>query len=339
MRRWNPQGHRTSPHVSVPRFGQTVWRIVQAISYLCLALVCWLVTVRGTSPWNAVRVYQTPSETKPSLVLEDYELRIGVYNIAHGRGTAVSNWQGGNLQTRLGRLEAIAQLLVRENLDVVVLNEVDFDCNWSGRVNQAEQIAKLAGFPHRVEQRNLDVAIPGVSFRFGNAVLSKHPILRAQLVRLPGDSRWKTLVAGKKDSVVCRLQLPDGRRVRIMPIHFSPRSEKLRVASAHKVLEQAAHSSVPLVAAGDFNSAPPGFPKAQPDKFGKTAISILVDEGDFLTLPQDKPRPEEMTFSTVEPHRVIDWIMTSPPGRLVEHRVPHFHYSDHYPVIGTVRFD
>lgn len=83
-------------------------------------------------------------------------LRIGAYNIAHGRGTADGNWSGGDENERRGRLNAIAELITAADLDVVVLNEVDFAATWSYHVNQAAWIAEATEFPYWVEQRNLD---------------------------------------------------------------------------------------------------------------------------------------------------------------------------------------
>ncbi len=41
------------------------------------------------------------------------QLRVACYNIAHGRGVAVSNWDGGDRAERIARLDQIAELLRR----------------------------------------------------------------------------------------------------------------------------------------------------------------------------------------------------------------------------------
>ena len=48
-------------------------------------------------------------------------IRVACYNIAHGRGLAESNWDGGDAATRLARLDDIAELLREINADVVCL--------------------------------------------------------------------------------------------------------------------------------------------------------------------------------------------------------------------------
>jgi endonuclease/exonuclease/phosphatase family metal-dependent hydrolase len=87
-------------------------------------------------------------------------LRIATYNIAHGRGLAESNWDGGSPADHEARLQAIAAELRAWPVDVVVLEEVDFDASWSHRVNQAEVLARAAGFPYWIEQSNYDLRFP-----------------------------------------------------------------------------------------------------------------------------------------------------------------------------------
>jgi len=74
----------------------------------------------------------------------------------------------------------------------VVLNEADFDATWSGGINQAQWIAKHAGYPYHVEQRNYDVSLPFFKPRFGNAILSRWPILDAEQIELPAVSKWES---------------------------------------------------------------------------------------------------------------------------------------------------
>ena len=142
----------------------------------------WYAGNRIISPRNAIQISGLNVDHGDRLGQSMSELRIGTFNIAHGRGTASSNWQGGDEAERLARLREIAQLVQERQLDVLVLNEVDFSAAWSSHLNQAEFIASAAGFPYRVEQRNIDAATPLFSFRFGNAVLSKYPIIEVSLI-------------------------------------------------------------------------------------------------------------------------------------------------------------
>jgi endonuclease/exonuclease/phosphatase family metal-dependent hydrolase len=307
-------------------------RLLRRAGFVLMALVwaavgCYLLS-RIASPFSAVRVFEqpelaaaaapTPATAHPAAVRR---LRIGAYNIAHGRGTAESNLDGGTPAERAARLQSIGRLLDRADLDVVVLNEVDFSSFWSGHVDQARAIATAAGFRYWAEQRNLDATLPLARLRFGNAVLSKYPITKAELVDYPGHAAWETLLGGKKRGLMCAIELPDKGPIRVL---------------AERIAALADDGGPPLVAAGDFNSTPPGFPQAATDAAGRTALGLLLAGGRFATLPERPPDPAGMTFSSTSPRSVIDWILATPPWRLRSVEVPPVELSDHRPVLGVL---
>ena len=111
---------------------------------------------------------------------------------------ATSNWQGGTLKERETRLTQIADLLRDLDADIVVLNEVDFDSSWSSSTNQARYLAKQAGYPYWAEQRNLDFRILIWKWRFGNAVLSKYPIIEAGVVGPSGLLNRRNVIRWKE---------------------------------------------------------------------------------------------------------------------------------------------
>jgi len=144
-----------------------------SIIYAVLFCIAWIAIYRVMSPLRATKVSRMNTEIQSSF--REDSIRIGAYNIAHGRGaeTAKSNLEGGSRQERLLRLDKIANLVKEQNLDLVILNEVDFDCSWSHGMNHAHHIAEKAGFPFIFTQRNMDVSFPFYKISIGNAVLSK----------------------------------------------------------------------------------------------------------------------------------------------------------------------
>lgn len=266
-------------------------------------------------------------------------LRVASYNIAHGRGVALSNWNGGDRDERIARLDKIAGLLSEIDADVVILNEVDFDSSWSHSVNQAQYLAEKAGFPYRIEQRNLDFRFVFWKWRFGNAVLSKFPITNAQVVDLPGYSILETILVGKKRGVICDLQLGE-REVRLIGVHLSHRSESVRVSSAVMLVDLALESALPTILAGDMNSSPPGFSKSATDPNGKNAIEIYDSSGIFKRLPMDgPPANDQLTFHSNEPDRVIDWILIPADWQFLQYNVELSKLSDHRPVYADISPD
>ena len=217
-----------------------------------------------------------------------------------------------------------------------MLNEVDFGCTWTRGVNQAEFIAREAGFPSRAEGRNLDVHLPFLTFRFGNAVLSRFPIVEARAVDYPARSRFEAAVAGQKRGLLCTLDLGDRRRVRVLAVHLEHRDEPVRIATAGVIAGLASDGGPPLVAAGDFNSTPAGFPHAAKTADGRTALSALLESDRFATGLQGPPAEGDLTFSSDRPRALIDWILVPAGWKIDRQRAIDSQLSDHRPVVAEV---
>ena len=297
---------------------------VVVVPYLCS---------RGLAPLNQVRVFgpESPVAHTADLAREN-KLKIVAYNIAHGRGMAETNWAGD----RLGRLGEIAQRLKSIDADVVVLNEVDFDCSWSHGINQAAWIAQNAGYNYRVEECNLDFRVLFWRWRFGNAVLSKHPISDASVIDLPGYAMWESVLAGKKRAVACTVRNGD-RQTRVIGAHLSPRSESLRVESCKKIIAAAQSSNLPCIVAGDFNSAPAQYPAHEVDDLQQNAIDVM-DEAEWFTRIPRKRTKQHYTFPANDPNRIIDWIFILKNAEIVGYSVDPSELSDHRAVVATIQY-
>ncbi|MEN8127334.1 MAG: endonuclease/exonuclease/phosphatase family protein, partial [Planctomycetota bacterium] len=236
------------------------------------------------------------------------------------------------------RLKQIAQLLKEEQLDIVVLNEVDFCSFWSGHVNQARLIAEEAGYPYRVEQRNVDVAVPFFSLRFGNVILSKYPIIEAVFLDYPHSSAFEeALHGGLKEGVVATLALPDGSRIQVAAVHLSLEGETIRRASVQQILDVQRRSSLPMIAMGDFNSTASGLPAHYTDVAGHNAIDTLRANGQLTTLWPEMPVAQKaLTFPSKKPGKIIDWIFVSPDWQIETKTVISSDLSDHLPVTAVL---
>ena len=263
------------------------------------------------------------------------EFKILAYNIAHGRGATDGNWDASAAEKAV-RINEIADLLRKEDAEIVILNEVDFNSSWSGGLNQAEAIARAAGYPYWAEQRNLDFRVGWMNWRFGNAVLSRYPILSADAVEYPALNNWESWLVGQKKGMYCVIRHSSPYHFVVSPVHFEHRDENVRYESA-KVLLDAIPDDLPFVCAGDFNSTPTGFPESRETTNGENAMDYLRDT--LKTYPVDSPREFELTFPTSEPKKVIDWIMLSNAFDIDDYYAVDSDLSDHRPVVATVRLE
>ena len=203
-------------------------------------------------------------------------------------------------------------------------------------MNQAEYLAEAAGYTHWVEQRNIDVRLLHWKFRFGNALLSKHPIDRVELVPLPGYATWETWLAGKKNAMACDVRVRE-HTVRIIGTHLESRTgEPVRVRSG-MISDAIRKSDRPVFVLGDLNSTPPGFPYAATDQDGDNAIAVLDATGYLQRHAQlDRITERDLTYPSIEPRSIIDWILVPHGFQILEYAPIDTQLSDHRPVIAVV---
>jgi endonuclease/exonuclease/phosphatase family metal-dependent hydrolase len=215
----------------------------------------------------------------------------------------------------LAHLNEVAKQIRDSRADVVVLNEVDFDANWSFGVNQATWLAEKAGYGYVVEQANMDVWVPFGRWRFGNAVLSRIPVVRWESVRFPPRSRWEAWLVGNHDGLLVELQNEEVG-LNVFAVHLDFRDEATRVRAAERIAEVAGRSFWPFVAAGDFNSSPKGHRAAELDAGGANAVTFLIEQQGFVPASPLAEDAALYTFPSARLTRTIDWILAQDAGQL-----------------------
>jgi endonuclease/exonuclease/phosphatase family metal-dependent hydrolase len=127
------------------------------------------------------------------------------------------------------------------------------------------------------------------------------------------------------------------------------RDEAVRVQTASVIASLASDGAIPLFAIGDFNSSPVGSPSSVVDSTGRNAMTVLMDNGLFVTYPGNSVgfaaakgeqgfSAAQYTFPSQDPQRIIDWILIPPNWAFVSHELLPAAYSDHRPVIAEVVF-
>lgn len=317
--------------------GRRYRKIISIMMMLLGGLVfTWFAVVRISSPLTVVKTF-TLSQEQMNLKAPVKSLRVGCYNIAHGRGgkLGTKNWEGGSQADKIARLKQIGQLLDIAKLDIVVLNEVDFSSVWSGHIDQAKIIAEEAGFPFVLEQRNLNMSIPFAGLQFGNVVLSKYPIIDVSFLDYPNPSEvieWIT--GGYKEGVVATIKLSDTDAIRVAAVHLCVNNESIRKESVSMLLDEQRKSSLPFLLMGDFNS---GYLSSGEQEDPHGAIDVLLASKKLSTIQPEFPiSPNLYTFPTESPDRIIDWIFVSREWQMKDLQVMQTSLSDHLPVIAVL---
>jgi endonuclease/exonuclease/phosphatase family metal-dependent hydrolase len=249
-------------------------------------------------PKRAVVFARRIADDPPSGV----RIRVMTYNIHHGEGV------DGRLD-----LERIARVIRSAEPDLVALQEVDQRAQRTGQVDQPAELARLTGM-NVVFGAN----IPLQGGKYGNAVLSRWPILRHENRLLP------RLNEGEQRGVLdVEVQLPDGASLRLLATHFDHRpAEEERLASVRRIDEWVREAAQrPAILAGDLNAIPE---------------SAVIKE---LTTQWQPATAAAPTFPAQRPTRQIDYVLVRPAKRwrVVEVRVVDEPLaSDHRPLLATL---
>ena len=243
-------------------------------------------------------------------------LRVMTYNIYGARATSPAN---------AADLDAIAEVIRRQNPDFVTLNEVDVFTNRTGKdVHQARDLAEKLGM-----EWHFSKAIDRDGGEYGDAVLSKYPILEKRSYRLPCAAEQP----GEDRSLcVIRVQI-DGKDLYVASTHLDHLSgDASRLVQATEIRRiRDTELEGDLILCGDLNAIPSSNVIA-------TMTSFLTNTGPI----------DQYTFPSDDPSRKIDYIMYAP----IEHfgvqncqvvsrgdqQVGGVDASDHRPAIADIRF-
>jgi endonuclease/exonuclease/phosphatase family metal-dependent hydrolase len=165
------------------------------------------------------------------------KLRVITYNIHRAIGV-----------DRRFRPERVARVLDHYGADVVLLQEVDEGAPRSRELNLAKELAEVAGYPHFALGHNVSLK----KGRYGNATLSRFPIVRERNIELSVAQSWIrrgcqhtsiSLEGGKRTLEVFNLHLGLSARERLQQIELLSRSHEF----------SGVDEATPMLVGGDFN--------------------------------------------------------------------------------------
>lgn len=223
-----------------------------------------------------------PKKNQKKLTTEDDQnlrLRILSYNIHHAEGVD-------------GKLDVprIAQVILSVDPDLVALQEVDKNTIRTGKVNQDIELSRLTKM-NCVFGSNITFQ----GGQYGNAILSKFPIIKNKNFLLPNVDSGE-----QRGLLQSQIQISNKENVLFFSTHLDHRrSDTERLASA-KAINQiiSLDNKAPAILAGDFNDVPDS-PTLK--ELGK--VWLRTNKKILRTIPASKPS------------RQIDYIFVQPKER------------------------
>jgi endonuclease/exonuclease/phosphatase family metal-dependent hydrolase len=229
-------------------------------------------------------------------------LRVMTYNIQHGAGA----------DNKIDLLRT-AEAIKREKPDIVALEEVDKGVERTARRDLTEELAALTGMTGYF---NNNFFFQGGEY--GNAVLTRFPILTST------NSHYQ-MIRPKEQRGIIQLTLDvKGRKVVFMVTHIDYRADDTeRVLNADEIREIIKpYQGMPMILCGDFNDRPGS-------RTYKKMHEIFADTWELAG------QGDGLTFSSISPHKRIDYIWILPATSIVPIKawVPNTQASDHYPLV------
>lgn len=241
--------------------------------------------------------------SKPQAIQPDptnITIRVMDYNVHNGFNTA------GRLD-----LEALAIIIEESGADVVGLQEISRGWLIWGGVDMLTWLSQRLDMPY--------VSGPTSDAQWGNAILSRYPIVRAEIFPLPPDDALL-----RRGYIVAEIDVGGGTLI-LINTHFSHRGRNYAVREMQaSELAHAWNGAAATVIVGDMNATP-----------DSDAMQTLSGAG-LVNVAAETCTPPVHTSPAGNPSRQIDYIWVSPDVGFSDCEIPQIPASDHLPVIATI---
>ncbi|KAB8126365.1 endonuclease [Gracilibacillus oryzae] len=236
-------------------------------------------------------------------------MRILSFNIHHGAD------ESGSLE-----LENIAEAIKRADADIIALQEVD--CHFGNRSEWQNQIKKLGELLQMTYRFGANIDLPPIEGRsenrkFGNAILTKHPIVYYENYPLPD------LGNEPRGLLYAEIKLGESS-VHIFNTHLGLDKEE-RELQFEKISQILLPMSGPVILAGDFNVLPTD-----------ETLQMYLKQSNLLDSFQDS---SALTFPTSSPQKRIDYLCHSTELDCIGRAVIDTVSSDHLPILAVYKIE
>ena len=213
--------------------------------------------------------------------------------------------------------ELFAKTIAESGADIVGLNEVRGQSETKGYDAQARILAEGAGYKYHYFAKAIDF---NGRDPYGNAILSKYPIVSAQTVMIP-DPEPRKYLGYYETRCVGKVKIDvNGTKLTVLAVHFGLNRDEHENArdTVLSVLEENR-----CVLMGDMNVTPAS-PILTPIRRHMKDTADMLCDGKY-TFPSDRPKKK------------IDYVFVSPDIEVLSAKVPKLIVSDHRPHTADIR--
>ncbi len=266
-------------------------------------------------------------------------------------------------------IDAYAQFIDEQSIDVVGLQEAELESQYMRKVNQAAAILNKTGLSHGLGSAHYNVTFLCSSvFNHGNAIISRYALSEPEIETILDKvsifslnaALYKTLnLLGGHKTILRTSMIYDGSKgpenLSIINFHASTLGDGLREEEM-RILARYVAANAPAIVMGDMNTKPktedgkemhPRW-KIYFDELKRLGIEISVDPRyNFFTA--EPTSPELFSSNPDDPNKAIDFIMAAnKKGAIYRYDVKKTYVvevktpdrrpaSDHMAVVGVVR--
>jgi endonuclease/exonuclease/phosphatase family metal-dependent hydrolase len=239
--------------------------------------------------------------TPTAVTGEGFPVRVMTYDLHNGFNTK------GKLN-----IEEIAQVIESNKPDIVALQEVSRGCLVNGRLDMLAWLSQRLNMPY--------VFGPTADHSWGNAILSRYPILAYSREDLPSENMLMP-----SGFIVALIDLGNDQRIKVITTQFHHPSGYTDIGQLQSKAILDFWASVDhTILLGDLNAEP------------TDQEIVMLQQADLIDAAAiTYPKPA-YTFDSDNPHQRLDYIWTSSDLHVRQMRVPLSTASDHLPVFAVI---
>lgn len=231
--------------------------------------------------------------------LNKQSIRVMTYNIQYGKGL-----------DGIQDLNRIAEIIKESNADIIGLQEVERLSSRSNFINQTKFLAEKLNM-YAVFSPALKIG----TFQYGNAVLSRFPIIDAQKVSIKSQQEPRNILMTKIDLF--------GQEIVFISTHLGL-SQAERLEHVNKIITSLTPHNLPTILVGDWNS--------RPNSKEVQKIKAILNDNHQLAGSN-----KGYTFPSKQAEARIDYIFTSSDIKVFNNQTIKTYVSDHLPVISDIK--